>query len=192
MYCQIFGEYKVDNNFQVFKLLSEEYSQVHNSIGFNSNFLEANVLNIMLLLFGLIYVLKQFLGSILVIRQEKVLFAISECEERLLQANSRLSESEKQLEQTQVVIAQILNEAEITAQKVRQSILDKGKLDVDKLINASKANINVAENQIKQQIKQQITALAIQKVSSQLQKQVDTTMQAKIIDNSIIKLRGKI
>ena len=182
----------MDNNFQVFKLLSEEYSQVHNSIGFNSNFLEANVLNIMLLLFGLIYVLKQFLGSILVIRQEKVLFAISECEERLLQANSRLSESEKQLEQTQVVIAQILNEAEITAQKVRQSILDKGKLDVDKLINASKANINVAENQIKQQIKQQITALAIQKVSSQLQKQVDTTMQAKIIDNSIIKLRGKI
>nr|QCI04046.1 ATP synthase CF0 subunit I [Antithamnionella ternifolia] len=182
----------MENNFQVFRLISEEYSRVSHSIGLNSNFLEANVLNIMLLLFGLIYVLKQFLGSILIIRQEKVVFAINECEERLQQANSRLSESEKQLEQTQLVITQVLNEAEITAQKVRQSILDKGKIDVDKLISASKVSIAVAENQIKQQIKQKITALAIQKVSSQLQAKVDSTMQIKIIDSSIIKLRGDI
>jgi len=182
----------VENNFHVFRLISEELSQHNHGISFNSNFLEANVLNIMLLLFGLIYVLKQFLGSVLIIRQEKVLFAISECEERLEQANNRLSESEKQLEQTQVAINQILNEAKTTAQKVRQSILSKGKIDVEKLIQASKANITVAENQIKQQIKQKITALAIQKVSTQLQIQVDSAMQAKIIDSSIIKLKGDI
>nr|Q02850.1 RecName: Full=ATP synthase subunit b, chloroplastic; AltName: Full=ATP synthase F(0) sector subunit b; AltName: Full=ATPase subunit I [Antithamnion sp.] len=182
----------MENNFQVFRLISENFSEVSHSIGLNSDFLEANVLNIMLLLFGLIYVLKQFLGSLLTIRQEKVIFAISECEERLQQANNRLLESEKQLEQTQLVITQVLNDAEITAQKVRQSILDKGKIDVEKLIGASKASIVVAENQINQQIKQKITALAIQKVSSQLKAQVDTTMQAKIIDSSIIKLRGDI
>ena len=182
----------MEMNCQIFRLMSEQYLETNHGISFNANFLEANVLNILLLLFGLIYVLKQFLGSILIIRQEKVLFAISECEEKLEQANSRLSESEKQLEQTQVIINQIMNNAETTAQKVRQSILDKGKLDVDKLIDSSKASIIVAENQMKQEIKQKISALAIEKVSSSLKAQVDSTMHAKIIDNNIVKLRGDV
>lgn len=160
--------------------------------GLNANFLEANVINISLLLFGLIYVLRQFLGSILIARQEKVLFAIRESEERLQQANSRLEESEKQLNQTQVIINQIFSDAEVTAEKVSQSILDKGQIDVDKLINSSKASIILAENQVKQQIKQNITNLAIQKVSLQLKSTVDASMQAKILDNNISKLKGEI
>nr|QCI04425.1 ATP synthase CF0 subunit I [Antithamnion hubbsii] len=182
----------MENNCQIFRLISEQYSEINHGISFNFDFLEANVLNIMLLLFGLIYVLKQFLGSILIIRQEKVLFAINECEEKLDQAKSRLSESEKQLEQTQIIINQIMTDAEITAQKVRESILEKGKLDVNKLIDTSKASISIAENQIKQEIKQQITALAIQKVGILLKSQVDTAMQAKMIDDNILKLRGDI
>ena len=182
----------MENSFQIFRLISEQYSEINNSISLNTNFLEANVLNIMLLLFGLIYILKQFLGSILIMRQEKVLFAISESEERLMQANGRLSECEKQLAQTQIIIDQILNDANVTATKVRQAILEKGKLDVDKLINSSKASILIAENQIKQQIKKQITALAIQKVSMQLKTQVNATIQSKIIDENILKLRGEI
>nr|QCI08227.1 ATP synthase CF0 subunit I [Pterothamnion crispum] len=182
----------MEKSFQIFRLISEQYSEIHNSVSFNTDFLEANVLNIMLLLFGLIYILKQFLGSILAVRQEKVLFAISECEERLVQANVRLSESEKQLAQTQIVIDQVLNDAELTASKVHKAILEKGKLDVEKLIDSSKASILVAENQIKQQIKRQITTLAIQKVSIQLKAQVNATIQSKIIDENILKLRGEI
>ena len=166
----------MQNNYSILTLICE---QSHGSgVSLNTNFLEANVLNILLLLFGLIYVLKQFLGSILITRQEKVLFAIRECEERLEQANNRLNESEKQLNQTQAIIDQILGDAEITANKVRQSILDQGKVEVNKLINASKISITLAENQIKQQVKKQITALAIQKVSLQLKSTIDTSMQS--------------
>nr|YP_009509272.1 ATP synthase CF0 subunit I [Gracilaria vermiculophylla]AXI96922.1 ATP synthase CF0 subunit I [Gracilaria vermiculophylla]QXU75127.1 ATP synthase CF0 subunit I [Gracilaria vermiculophylla]WDZ67974.1 ATP synthase CF0 subunit I [Gracilaria vermiculophylla] len=159
-------------------------------ISFNTNFLEANVINILLLLFGLIYVLKEFLGSILTARQEKVLLAIQESEERLQQANLRLNESEKQLAQTQVVIAQIIQEAELTARKVRQSILDQGKVDINKLISASKASIATAEIQIKQEIQLQITSLAIKRVTMQLQNQITPTLQTKIIDNNIAQLGG--
>ena len=110
-------------NMKIFNLISQEYLNV--AIGFNSNFLEANVLNIFLLLSGLIYVLKQFLGSALSLRQEKVLFAINESEERLQQATIRLNEAEKQLAQTQIIIDQIIKEAKITAEKVRYSILEQ-------------------------------------------------------------------
>uniref|UniRef100_A0AAU7YPS2 ATP synthase subunit b, chloroplastic n=1 Tax=Gracilaria hainanensis TaxID=2871843 RepID=A0AAU7YPS2_9FLOR len=165
---------------------------VNSSISFNTNFLEANVINILLLLSGLIYVLREFLGSILVTRQEKVLLAIQESEERLQQANLRLSESEKQLAQTQIVINQIIKEAELTAQKVRQSILDQGKADIDKLIYASKASIATAEIQIKQQIQLQITSLAIKRVTMQLQNQITPALQIKIIDNNIARLGGHL
>jgi len=162
----------------------------HQGISFNTNFLEANVINIVLLLSGLIYVLKQFLGAILSDRQEKVLLSIQEAEERLEQANIRLHESEKQLAQTQVIIAEIIKEAEITAKKVHQSILDQGKLDIDRLTMVSKASIETAENQIRQQIQQQIIALAINRVKIQLIEQMNSSMQSKIINNSIAKLGG--
>nr|QCI08129.1 ATP synthase CF0 subunit I [Polyneura bonnemaisonii] len=175
---------------EIFQYISQQHFT--EGISFNSNFLEANVLNIMLLLFGLIYVLKQFLGSILSIRQEKVVSAIRESEERLEQAKIRLHEAEKQLAQTQIIINQIIKEAESTAQRVRDSILDQGKYDIAKLADSSKASIKSAENQVRQQIRQQITSLAISKVSIKLQNQMTPAIQMKIIDNNIMKLKGSI
>nr|YP_009399501.1 ATP synthase CF0 subunit I [Dictyomenia sonderi]ARW69107.1 ATP synthase CF0 subunit I [Dictyomenia sonderi] len=175
---------------KIFEILSQEL--LSSGVSFNSNFLEANVLNILLLLIGLIYVLRNFLGSILIDRQSKVLFAISESEERLKQANIRLNEAEKQLAQTQLIINQIINEAEITAKKVRESILEQGKFDIEKLTKSSKASVKFAENQVRLQIQQQITALAIQKVSVELKSQMNSIMQEKIIDQGIMHLEGKI
>lgn len=177
---------------QTFQCICAQNSSAFFGITFNTNFLEANVLNIGLLLYGLIYVLRKFLGSILMARQEKVLFAIRESEERLQQANLRLNESEKQLKQTQLIIDQIIQESELTAKKVRDSILEQGKADVEKLIISGKSTISTAENQVRQQIQQQITALAIKKVTGQLQDQITAAMQVKIIDNSIIKLENDI
>lgn len=167
-------------------------SLLSSDIGFSSNFLEANVLNILLLLTGLIYVLRNFLGSILSDRQNKVLFAIRESEERLKQANVRLEEAEKQLAQTQVIINQIINEAETTAKKVRESILQQGKFDIEKLTESSKSSIKFAENQVRLQIQHQITALAIKKVSIELKSQMNSVMHSKLIDQGIMQLEGKI
>jgi len=175
---------------QIFHLMAQQYFS--NGISFNSNFLEANVINIVLLVSGLIYVLKQFLGSILSSRQEKVLFAINESEERLNQANIRLIETEKQLAQTQVIIEQIIKEAEGTANRVRQSILEQGEYDIERLTYSSKASIKYAENQVKKQIQQKITSLAINKVSMQLQNEITPVIHTKIIDKNIMKLEGNI
>ena len=177
---------------EIFKYISQQNVTANTSISFSSNFLEANVINIILLLTGLIYVLKQFLGSILAERQEKVVLAINESEERLKQANIRLNEAEKQLKQTQLIINQIIQESEITAERVKQSIIEQGKIDVDKLTSSSKASIISAENQVKYQIQQQITALAVSKVRSQLKEQMTTVIQSKLIDQNIMQLKGNI
>ena len=125
-------------------------------------------------------------------RQSRVLASIQEAEERLSQANVRLSESEKQLDQTKLIIEQIQREAESTAQKVRESILAQGKLDIERLAVAGKASIATAENQVRQQIQQQIVALAIQRVSVQLRSQITPSIQVKLIDQNIIEMKNDI
>lgn len=159
----------------------------------NTNFLEANVINITILLSGLVYLLKQFLGALLVARQQKVLSAIQEAENRLQNATSRLKEAEKQLKQTEIVMQQIEQEAIITAAKVRQSILDQGKLDIERLAEAGKVSIAIAERQVREQIQQQITDLAVRQVSLNLKEQISKSpsMQVQIVNERIEQLGVK-
>lgn len=163
------------------------------SFSLNNNFLEANVINIIILLSGLVYLLKQFLGALLIARQQKVLSTIQEAEDRLQNATSRLNEAEKQLKQTEIVMQQIDQEAIITAAKVRKSILDQGKLDIERLAEAGKVSIAIAERQVREQIQQQITDLAVRQVSLNLKEQISksSSMQVQIVNERIEQLGAK-
>nr|YP_010471128.1 ATP synthase CF0 B subunit [Synarthrophyton patena]UVF62957.1 ATP synthase CF0 B subunit [Synarthrophyton patena] len=178
------------NYIQIYEILCEHSTL--KGFGLNTDFLEANVINISLLLSGLIYALKQFLGAALNSRQRKVLIAIQEAEERLKQANLRLLESEKQFKQTEIVIKQIEQEAIMTAEKVRNSILAQGKLDIERLTEAGKISISIAEMQVREQIQQQITGLAVRQVYLDLKRQVTPSIQSKIIDENILQLGDKL
>ena len=172
-----------------YSMLGMHFAQ--SGFSLNTNFLEANVINIVLLLLGLIYLLKQFLGNLLLARQAKVLATIQEAENRFQKASNRLAEAEKQFKQTEMVMKQIEQEAIITAAKVRQSILDQGKLDIERLTEAGKASIAIAERQVREQIQQQITHLAIRQVGLDLKQQITPLVQCKIIDESIQQLGDK-
>ena len=178
------------SDFLLISTLSEVSSG--KGFGFNSNFLEANVINIALLLSGVIYLGKNFLTSALELRQQKVTEAIQEAEERLQQANSRLLDSEKQLTEAQSVIEKIKKEAETTARTVKETILAQGKVDIERLTNNGKSNIEQAELQIKKQIQQRIANLALERVSTQLQDYMTPSLQSKVIDNNISELGGQL
>lgn len=178
------------NSMHILAILVHDFS--NEGLGFNTNFLEANVINIFLLISGLIYVLRKFLGANLIIRQKKVLSAIQESEERLKKASLRLKESEKQLAQTQIIINQIEDEARVTAIKVKESILLQGSIDIKRLTESSKISISNTEAQAIQQIQQQITNLAIRRVMLEFKNTMTPEMQSKIIDNNISQLGGEI
>ena len=80
----------------------------------------------------------------------------------------------------------------ITAAKVRQSILDQGKLDIERLAEAGKVSIAIAERQVREQIQQQITKLAIRQVALDLKKQITSAIQSKIIDENIMQIGEKL
>jgi F-type H+-transporting ATPase subunit b len=173
-------------------LLISNLASSNKGFGFNSNILEANVLNIVILLSGVVYLGRDFLTSALELREQRVVDAIQEADDRLQQANVRLLDSEKQLAEAQSVIGQIKKEAEKTARTVKETVLAQGKLDIERLTNNGKSSIEKAELQIKKQIQQHITDLAIQRVGIQLKDYMTPNLQSKVIDSNISQLGGQL
>jgi len=183
----------IENFILISSLAEAEVSSASaKGFGFNTNFLEANVINIVILASGVVYLGRNFLTSALELRQQKISETIQEAEDRLKQATLRLTEAEKQMAQAKVVIEQIKKEAENTARKVKETILAQGKLDIERLTNTGKSSIEKAEIQIKKQIQQHITALALARVNSQLKEYMTPNLQSKLIDSNISQLGGQI
>lgn len=158
------------------------------SIGFNPDIFETNVINISILLGGIIYLGSNALSTSLTERQQKILGSIQEAEERLQQAVAKLAESEKQLEQAQVVIDSIKADAEKTALQVKSSILNDGKVEIERLTSSAKMQIRTIESKVRKQISDYVVTLALKRVTLQLENKLNNDIQQKIIDRNISKL----
>jgi len=150
--------------------------------------LEANLINLTILVSGLVYLISNALSESLAERQEKILGAIQESEERLQQAVSKLSESEKQLAQTQLIIDSIKTDAESTAKQVKSTILNDGKNEIERLTVSAKSQIGTIEAKIRKQISDYVVTLALQRVNAQLEGNLGSNIQKQIIDRNISKL----
>ena len=89
----------MENFDQIFTLIAE-----NEGISLNLDILETGVINIVALIAILIYVGKDFLGSILEKRKNDIITSVQDAEERLNEANKRLAEAEKQLTQAYIII----------------------------------------------------------------------------------------
>jgi F-type H+-transporting ATPase subunit b len=157
-------------------------------ISINPDILETNLLNISLLLGGVIYLGNNVLTASLAERQQKILGAIQESDERLQEAVTRLTESEKQLAQAQIVIESIKEDAKKTAQQVKAGILNDGKTEIERLTSTAKSQITTIEAKIRKQITDYVVALALKRVTVQLEGKLKANLQQQIIDRNISKL----
>jgi len=158
------------------------------AIGLNPDIFETNVINITILLGGIIYLGSNALSSALSERQQKIIGAIQEAEERLQQAVERLAESEKQLAQAQIVIDSIKTDAEKTAQQVKNTILNEGKEEIERLTTSAKSQIVTIEAKVRKQISDYVVALALKRVTVQLEGKLTSNLQQQVIDRNISKL----
>lgn len=158
------------------------------AIGLNPDIFETNVINITILLGGIIYLGSNALSAALSERQQKIVGAIQEAEERLQQAVDRLAESEKQLAQAQIVIDSIKTDAEKTAQQVKNAILNDGKEEIERLTTAAKSQIVSIEAKVRKQISDYVVTLALKRVTVQLEGKLTSNLQQQIIDRNISKL----
>ena len=160
----------------------------HLAVSFNPDIFESNVINLTILVGGIFYLGSNALSESLSERQEKIMGAIKEAEERLEQATVRLSEGEKQLEQAQLVIESINKDAETTARNVKSSILTDGKTEIERLTSTANAQIGTIEARVRKQISEYVVTLALKRVTLQLEGKLNSNLQQQILDRNISKL----
>ena len=157
-------------------------------VSFNGDIFEANLVNLVLLDGGLFYLLSGALSESLSERQQKILGAIQESEEKLQEATTRLTEGETKLAQAQIVIESIQKDAQQTAAQVKSSILADGKLEIERLTATAKTQINTIESRVRKQISDYVATLALQRITMQLEGKLNSSLQQQIIDRNISKL----
>ena len=157
-------------------------------VSLNTDIFETNVINITLLAGGLFYLLSGALSDSLSERQQKILGAIQESEERLQESVTRLTESETQLAQAAMVIDSIQKDAEQTAKQVKSSILNDGKSEIERLTSTAKSQITTIENRVRKQISDYVVTLALKRITMQLEGKLNSNLQQQIINRNISKL----
>jgi F-type H+-transporting ATPase subunit b len=157
-------------------------------VSLNVDIFEANIVNLVILDGGLFYLLSGALSESLSERQQKILGAIQESEEKLEEATTRLTEGETKLAQAQIVIESIQKEAEQRAAKVKSAILTDGKAEIERLTATAKTQIGTIETRVRKQIYDYVATLALQRITMQLEGKLNLILQQQIIDRNISKL----
>ncbi len=178
----------MENFNPIFTLLAE-----NESISLNLDILETGVANIVTLVVILIYVGRDFLGSILETRQKEITRGVEDAEERLNEANRRLTEAQKQLAQADVIINEIKNEA-VTAKKILlEADAYQSKKDLTTRFSRALATFRTKERQVFLEVKQQIISLVLNRTAIRAQETFGPKKRAiALIDETINKLEGEL
>ena len=91
----------------------------HGGFGLNFNPFETNIINLAIVIAGLVWFLRGFLGGILERRSSAILSELKDAEERLVAATAALATAQKELSEAQVRAETIRSEGQARAAAIR-------------------------------------------------------------------------
>ena len=171
-------------------LASVAETEHEGGFGLNLDILDANLINLLILIGVLYFYGSKIVGNILRERREKIAKQLSEIEDKKKQAVATLAQEEKRLDEAKQTAAKIVEDAKSNAEKVRANILAEGDKEVARLKATAAADLSSEEARAIAELKQRVTALALEKVESQLPGMLDDSAQTTLIDRSIAQLGG--
>jgi F-type H+-transporting ATPase subunit b len=161
---------------------------VDSGISLQFDLFDSNIINLSILVGGLFYLLSGGLSESLLERQQRILTAIGESEEKLQEATTRLTDGEAKLEQAQLVIEEIQKDSQQIAEQVKDAIITDGKSEVGRLTAFARSQIDKIEIRMRQQISKYVATLLIQRITLRLQSSSSLSLQQQIIDRNISSL----
>ena len=153
--------------------------------GLNLNILDTNLINLVIII-GVLFVFgRKIVGKTLSDRREKIETAIKGAEQRRQEAATALATQQQNLAQAQVEAQKIRAAAEENAKTARENILATAAQDIERMKESATQDLNSERERAIAQLRQQVVAMAFQKVESQLRDRVDERVQQQLIDRSI-------
>lgn len=170
------------------------FPQLAEAGGYSLNFdiLEANLINLVIVIGLLIYFGRGFLGKSLVKRREDIEAAIAEAEANQKTAAATLAEEQEKLTQAQAEAQKILANAKTNASKAKEQILAEAKQEIQRVKDAASQDTTASQERAIADIRQRVTAMALEKVEADLKNQLgnNESAQHKLVDQSIALLGG--
>lgn len=139
--------------------------------GINTNILETNLVNQLILAIGLFILGRDFLTKSLGERQTEIVSNVQNSEKTLADAELRLKEAQKQLSQAKLIMTEIQDETKKTQLSLLQSDYEYTQAEIQRKYKSALLSIKNRERLILSEIKQQISLLAIEQVMRTLESQ---------------------
>jgi F-type H+-transporting ATPase subunit b len=158
--------------------------------GLNFDILEANLINLAIVIAFLVYFGSKFLGNTLSTRRASIEEAIGEAERRKEEAAAALAEQQQRLAQAKEDAQKILANAEQSAAKAREAILAQAQADVERMRATAAQDLTSQQERVIRELRQQVSAMAMERVEAELPSRLDDSLQHRLVDASIALLGG--
>nr|NP_043224.1 ATP synthase CF0 B chain [Cyanophora paradoxa]P48084.1 RecName: Full=ATP synthase subunit b, cyanelle; AltName: Full=ATP synthase F(0) sector subunit b; AltName: Full=ATPase subunit I [Cyanophora paradoxa]AAA81255.1 b subunit of F0 portion of ATP synthase [Cyanophora paradoxa] len=165
----------VENNTAIFSL--------------NTDILETNLINLLVIFFLLIYQGRPFFTALLEERRKTVLDKIKKSENSYNEALEKLKEAKSKLAQAELAAKQIYEEAEAVAESIKKTGLAQLEKDIKRIEETTQASINTQQLSVITYLRQQVALLALRRVVSQLKNYLKPELHSQFIDRKILQLR---
>jgi len=159
--------------------------------GLNFDILSTNLVNLVIIIGVLFYFGRKVVGKTLSDRHERIEAAIATAERRASESAASLAEQQQKLAQAQAEAERIRKVAEENAKVARNNILAQATQDIQRMKETAAQDLNSERERAISQLRQQVVAMALQEVESQLQAGVGDAAQQQLIDRSIALLGGR-
>lgn len=156
--------------------------------GLNLDLFDTNIINLAIVIAGVVWFLRGFLGGILERRRATILADLKDAEDRLAAAAAALAEVQQGLSQSQAKAEKIRADGVIRAQAIR---LDSERRTVEEMARIkldSASNLDAEAARVTAQLRREAARLAIEKALEVLPGRLDKAAQARLIDQSIQSL----
>ena len=156
--------------------------------GLNLDIFEANLINLAIVIGVLVYFGKDFLGGKLKERRDAIEQAITEAEARQKKASASLAEQQQKLQMAKKEAERIKAEAQTNAEAARAAVLAQSEKDIERLRAAASQDLTSQQERVMQELRQRVSAMALEKVRSRLPEVLNDETQSKLVDQSIAQL----
>jgi F-type H+-transporting ATPase subunit b len=160
----------------------------HGGFGINFDLFETNIINLAIVIAGLVWFLRGFLGGILERRRERILAELKEAEERLAAAGLALADAQQGLGDARARAEKIRADGQVRAESIRVESEKNTVEEMARLQQDSKSDLESEAARVSKQLQRQAAQMAIEKALASLPARLDAKAQARLIDQSIQSL----
>nr|YP_009490470.1 ATP synthase CF0 subunit I [Cibotium barometz]YP_010878709.1 ATP synthase CF0 subunit I [Cibotium cumingii]WHE38164.1 ATP synthase CF0 subunit I [Cibotium sinoburmaense]AWH62688.1 ATP synthase CF0 subunit I [Cibotium barometz]WHE37902.1 ATP synthase CF0 subunit I [Cibotium barometz]WHE37989.1 ATP synthase CF0 subunit I [Cibotium barometz]WHE38077.1 ATP synthase CF0 subunit I [Cibotium barometz] len=160
------------------------------SFGPNTNILDINLINLILVLCVLFYYGKGVLINFLENRKRTILNTISDAEERYKEATEKLKGARTRLQQAKVKAGEIRINQLTQMDREQRDLVDAADEDSKRLEDSKNYTIRFEKQRAIEQVRQQVSRLASERALESLNSRSDNELHLRMIDYHIGLLRA--